>query len=71
MFSLKTLRCENLLNYKLLARKSVISCGTSIFLFIMNLFPSDIVTQIQEQATSNWFSNFKAINLEKDAHTIR
>ena len=71
MFSLKTLRDKNELKYKLLVRKLVIGCSTSTFLFIIDLFPSDIVTQIQKQATSNWFSYFKAINLEKEEHTIR
>ena len=71
MFSLKTLRDKNELKYKLLVRKLVIGCSTSTFLIIIDLFPSDIVTQIQKQATSNWFSNFRAINLEKEEHTIR
>lgn len=71
MTSLKIFSDENWLNFKLLARKLVIGCSTSTLLFIMDPFPSDIVTQIQEQAMSNWFSNFKAINLGKDEHTIR
>ena len=47
----------------------LIGCSTSAFLFIMDPLPSQ-VTQIQEQAMSNWFPNFEATNLEKEL-TIR